>query len=517
MSIGKLYGDFEAATRDWQDGILAKTVREAAADKAGDTHWITLDGPVDTIWIENLNTVLDDNKKLCLISGEIVKLTQQMTMMFEVEDLMEASPATVSRCGMVYVTPEKLGWEPLLHRWVSKLPEVMKRHGIHKLYTDMIEHTVPAIMDFLFGREQSLEEDLRLESLKPILSVSKNWVFRSFLNLFESLLLYNESMEQLIDRDDEERAREEARQQNLAKRTNRSDEDDEHQDKPAMVASKSAAVQKYYEGGLVEPAEINKIIQQYVMAMIWGFGAQLTAPARRLYSDFLIDLIDKSFKDEKATHFEFKARIDTSNFPTPPKGRNLFNIFYKVEDRSWLLWDYDIHKYDILGDKMPDKPVTRAPKNESDDEGALSPRSGEDLPLDDEFINKIEFQNIMVATEDSIQNQYMMEMIVGHAFPILIVGGTGTGKTRIAKKLMTGLVSKNKDLGKYGWESGEMVLSATSTPSQVQSICESKLEKHQRGVLGPKNPSNHLLIFVDDLNMPTREIFGARPALEMLR
>ena len=116
-------------------------------------------------------------------------------MMFEVEDLMEASPATVSRCGMVYVTPEKLGWEPLLHRWVERLPEVMKRHGIDKLYTDMMGQTVPAIMDFLFGKEQSLEEDLRLESLKPILSVSRNWQFSSFLNLFESLLLYQESKE----------------------------------------------------------------------------------------------------------------------------------------------------------------------------------------------------------------------------------------------------------------------------------------------------------------------------------
>lgn len=99
-------------------------VRQGISVEDSDKRWYVFDGPVDAVWIENMNSVLDDNKKLCLSSGEIMKITDNQTMMFEVEDLSVASPATVSRCGMVYLEPAILGYEPFINCWCKHLPKV---------------------------------------------------------------------------------------------------------------------------------------------------------------------------------------------------------------------------------------------------------------------------------------------------------------------------------------------------------------------------------------------------------
>ena len=120
INMGELYGEYNEFTQDWKDGLASSIMRNYSEREDKNRRWVVFDGPVDALWIENMNTVLDDNMMLCLANGQRIKLKHEMRMLFEVQDLAVASPATVSRCGMVYMDLEAVGWKAYMTTWVEK-------------------------------------------------------------------------------------------------------------------------------------------------------------------------------------------------------------------------------------------------------------------------------------------------------------------------------------------------------------------------------------------------------------
>lgn len=118
----EMYGEMDPLSGEWTTGVFA--AMWAKYNNRANTYntWIIADGPVDAIWIEDLNTVLDDNKILTLANGDRIPMTANVKIMFEVETLVNASPATVSRSGIIYVSETDLDWSPYVEGWIRKQP-----------------------------------------------------------------------------------------------------------------------------------------------------------------------------------------------------------------------------------------------------------------------------------------------------------------------------------------------------------------------------------------------------------
>ncbi|KAK6491177.1 dynein heavy chain 11 [Huso huso] len=168
----ELFGVIHPATREWKDGLLSCLMREQANISHHGPKWIVLDGDIDPMWIESLNTVMDDNKVLTLASNERIPLTPTMRLVFEISHLRTATPATVSRAGILYVNPQDLGWNPYVASWIDTRSQQSEKANL----TILFDKYVPPCLELLRS------------TVKTITPIPENSMVQTLCSLLDCLL-----------------------------------------------------------------------------------------------------------------------------------------------------------------------------------------------------------------------------------------------------------------------------------------------------------------------------------------
>lgn len=396
IRMGELYGEFSPLTQEWHDGLASSIMREFKDEESDEKRWTVFDGPIDAIWIENMNTVLDDNMTLCLANGQRIKLKVEMKCLFEVNDLAAASPATVSRIGVVYLTPSDLGWLPYVQSWIPR--------DMHKDTPAFVGERILQLFETVFIKGLAHQRKFGKE---PVETLDMQLVI-GLCKLLQSLLLpetgVNFSMPQ---------------------------------------------------------ADLLMLVDRlWFFCYVWTVGASCADTYWEQFNEFSRDIFD-----------EASPQLGL------PGANSTFDYFVDIKENRFREWSEIVEpfKYD------PEVP----------------------------------YFSMVVPTTDTCRFSYIMKYLITVDKPCFITGVTGTGKTVAVQTLLNNL-RPMKDEGGLGVVPVFMSFSAQSKSIVVQSTIESKLEKYRKTLFGPP-AGKKCVIFVDDVNMPSVETYGAQPPVELLR
>jgi len=177
VTTDELYG-YMTLSKDWKDGVLSIIMRNMSREWVPYTSlqtnkWVVLDGDIDAVWIESMNSVMDDNKILTLVSNERIPLSDSMRMIFEVHTLKNATPATVSRAGILYINEMDVGYGPFVETWVQSRAESMERDSLQTLF----DKYIPMMIDLITS--------MKIETVAPTITIN---LVQTVCYLLEGLL-----------------------------------------------------------------------------------------------------------------------------------------------------------------------------------------------------------------------------------------------------------------------------------------------------------------------------------------
>ncbi|XP_046384032.1 dynein axonemal heavy chain 12-like [Ischnura elegans] len=181
ITLEQLYGKNDEQTQKWKDGIVPKILRNFASLDSMGRKWLVFDGSVDPTWMEILNSTLDNNGKLCLSSGEVIVLSPRTSIIFEVINVRQISPAIISKCGIVYMSPDSLDWATLVEAWICSNEDEWW-HEFGSIILALFEWTLKPCIEFIESYA------------KKIVNIGTPSIVRSMVNIMDMFLKESEKV-----------------------------------------------------------------------------------------------------------------------------------------------------------------------------------------------------------------------------------------------------------------------------------------------------------------------------------
>ncbi|XP_066216240.1 dynein axonemal heavy chain 14 [Saccopteryx leptura] len=585
ITISELYGKLNTNTMEWTDGLLSATIRnfvnttkslkkdndlelksrisdlsnvfqldssniadinddifkkemekdvKITDSERFDWQWIVLDGPVDTFWVENLNSMLDDTRTLCLTNSERITLTNKIRVIFEVDSLSQASPATVSRCAMVYMDPVDLGWEPYVKSWLLKTSKIMSQSGVDCLQF-LIQISVKSGLQFIKKYQQfqpfPVQDITIVRTLCRILDA-----FFEFMGKHGGFGHCEDLKNVSIGDKSHPYSTVSIRFKDVDKRAETTWFLEKHPDKL--------------------PIMIQKL---FVFAFTWAFGGTLKRRDEYendiLYSGFQPASSARiSYDFDNLVHELFENNLQVG-INLPNGKHSIFEYFVDLQQCEFIPWSELLPSVQTL--------IQRGTSLLAEPQG-----SSENILKITEYGESIKY----TATRDTTCLSFLISLLLKNSFPVLLTGDFGVGKTAAINQMLAKLEHSGGFDLEHGSILGEVLLynenkksslkqnismllsethktatgssdkvtkksektgeslfknnnritvstinfSIKMTAAKTKEMILKKLKRRNKDTLGaPEN--NKIVIFIDDLTVPETDLYGAQPPLELIR
>ena len=200
----------------------------------------------------------------------------------------------------------------------------------------------------------------------------------------------------------------------------------------------------------------------FLQSLVWSFGAPLVESDRERFSEVL-----KRLSEMSLIHHEGQINMGY----LPGSNKSLYDFFFDPTIKEWVSWDSRVEDY--------------------------------------QHDRSLQFNDILVPTSDTVRHSWILNQFNAVKKPVLFVGEVGSSKTVTIQNFLRNLTLETYTILNVNF-------SSRTSSMDIQKILEANVEKKMKDVYGPAG-GKRLMVFVDDLNMPSKDKYGTQQPIALLK